>query len=155
MDARDFLILGGVAVAGYFGWRWWKGAIVTNAAQSAPGTAVGNAASSMTETGARTTVFGGVFGTRRLLMPPPRDPVPTAVAGTAPASMSPDFATNPTMRVGVLHAVLGNQPVAPSPSNNRFTGPLGIRAGVGTRPLGDPPQPADPAPTWFSLRGIG
>jgi hypothetical protein len=155
MDSRDLLILGGVAVAGYFGWRWWKNAIVTNASESAAGTAVGNAASSMTETGARTTVFGRVFGTKRLFLPPSRDPVPTAVAPTAPALTTPDFATDPKMRLGVLRAVLGNLPVAPSPNNDRYTGPNGILADAGTQPGPAPRQPADPSPTWFSLRSIG
>jgi hypothetical protein len=68
--------------------------------------------------------------------------------------MSPDFMVNPTLRVGVLRAVLGNMPVAPSPSNVRYTGPNGIRAGVGTQPLGDPPNPGDPTPTFFALQGI-
>lgn len=155
MDSRDFLILGAAAVAGYFGWKWWKDRIVTNAAQTDAGSAVGNAASSMTETGARTTVFGGIFGAKRLFLPPPRETTPTTVAPTAPASMSPDFATNPRMRVGVLTAVLGNQPVPPSPSGIRYTGPNGIKAIQGTQPGPTPPQPADPAPTWFAIRGLG
>jgi hypothetical protein len=155
MDSRDLLILGGVAVAGYFGWRWWKARTITNASQNAAGTEAGNAATSMTETGARTTVFGPAFGVKRLFLPPVQPPIAPTVAPTAPAAASPDLVTDSKLRAFVLQANLGNLPVAPSPSNVKFTGPAGIRAGVGTGTPADPAQPGDPGPTFFALRGIG
>jgi hypothetical protein len=151
MDSRDLLILGGVAVAGYFGWRWWQSRAVTNAATDAPGTVAGRSAANMTASGASSTVFSKSVLSKNLLSPLMSvGPKLTSVTGPATAP-----ATNEALRVSVLRAVLGPLPVAPSPNNLRFASADGTPAVQSQQPIGSPPQPGDPLPTFFSLRGIG
>ncbi len=151
MDTRDLLILGGVAVAGYFGYRWWQSRVVTNAQTDAPGTTAGRIASSMNVAAALTTTFGGSTFTKRLL-------APMNVQGLkAPSATGPAVApeTNNALRMDVLRAVLGPLPVAPSPNNLRFASSEGTPATRAQMPIGSLPQPGDPTPTFFGMRGIG
>jgi len=146
MDSRDIIILGLVGVGGYFAWRWWTNRPIVDAQQTAPGTAPGNAASSMTDSAARTTVFGGAV-TQKLLAPIvssaalSKKPLPTASAGTVANQQLKAY--TPVQRQ-VVSAVLAPMPNAPSPNNLRYTS-TGIVGVNGTQPKGDQPQPGDPS----------
>jgi len=146
MDSRDIIILGLVGVGGYLAYRWWTNRPIVDAQQTAPGTAVGNAASSMTDSAARTTVFGGAV-VQKLLQPIVssaalnKKPLPTASAASVANAQLRAFKPVQTQ---VVSAVLAPAPVAPSPNNFRYTsvGILGVNA---TQPKGDQPQPGDPS----------
>lgn len=161
MDSRDLLILGGLGVAGFFAWRWWKKVPAANQAQQPKNDVQGSAASQMTNGAARSTVFGGSILARNLFKLPefPR-PKPAATLPpymTQSARADWEMSTNPTQRGFVLNAILGPLPVAPSPNNNRYFSPDGGLTGDGDLPSGSPRDPGDPAPTFtnpFAMRGI-
>lgn len=157
MDSRDLIIGGAVVVGGYFAWRWWKTRPIANAAQTAPTTFAGYAASSMTETAARTTMFGQSL-VRRLLSPitsftartSPK-PAPTANAGAVVAQENSSFGS---VRRQVLAATLAPMPVAPSP-DGFIRSSVGILAPLGTAPKGDQPGPGQPGQNYLlQTRGI-
>jgi hypothetical protein len=151
MDSRDLLILGGVAVAGYFGYQWWASRAITKASTDAPGTDAGRSASSMTDDAARSTVFGGATLAKRMLAPI-RTLIAVPPSVTGPPQAPP---VNETLRTSVLRAVLGPVPVAPSPNNLRFASSDGTPAVMSEMPKGSQPQPGDPVPTFYALKGIG
>lgn len=155
MDSRDFIVLGLVGVGGWLAWRWYK-----NRTGKAPGTPSGDASSSMTDTGARTTVFGGGIMFQKLLSPTliHRDatsdirPRPTAPPIIPIQNQNRTFIP---VRNQVVDAVLAPLPISPSPSGQRFV-LTGITAPAGTSPDGDQPQPGDPGPeTVIQTRTIG
>jgi len=160
MDSRDFLILGGLGLAGFFAWRWWKKQPVTDQAQQPSSDVTGAAASSMTPAAARSTVFGGGTFMKGLLSPPmllkPKAPTPAPTQTGTVADW--EMGTNGIQRNFVLGAILGPLPVAPSPNNDRFSTPDGNQGALGTQPAGSPPQPGDPSPTFtnplFAHRGL-
>lgn len=157
MDSRDIVVLGLLGVGGYLAWRWWTNRPIADAADTAPATVAGAAASSMTASAARTTVFGGGTLVKRLLGTPvpimPSSPrlSPTAPAAVLAGKMNANYA--PVQReVGA--AVLAPLPVAPSPNNLRWSA-TGLLAPVGTMPRGDQPQPGDPSPaTILQTRSV-
>ena len=145
MDSRDLIVLGLVGVGGYFAYRWWTGRPITNAENTAPNTVDGAAASSMTETAARTTVFGAskiqkLLGTFNAV-PAARLMSPTAPAGQLAAEQLAAFKGE---QAKVSNAVLAPAPNAPSPNNFRYSS-TGVLAPVGTQPDGEQPQPGDPS----------
>lgn len=157
MDSRDLIIGGVVVVGGYFAWKWWKNRPITDAQQSAPSSAAGAAASAMTDSAARTTVFGPCL-VRRLLSPltsftgrPTTKPAPTAGPGPVVAAEQSSFART---RATVLSATLAPMPVAPSP-DNFIRSSVGILAPLGTAPRGDQPSPGSPGTYVLQTRGIG
>jgi hypothetical protein len=155
METKDLLLGGAVVVGGYFAWKWWKSRPVSNAAQTAPKTFAGAAASSMTESAARTTVFGASF-TKRLLSPLTSftarlgsKPLPTSGPGPVVAQERSTFGA---VRAQVLNATLAPMPVAPSP-DGFIRSSVGILAPIGTMPSGDQPSPGDPL-NILQTRGI-
>lgn len=152
MDTRDLLILGGIGVAAYFGWRWYNRNVQTAQGSPAAARELGNTAgASMTADAARTTVFGGGVSFRRLLSPPTVSKLPLLPRPTDPPAPSPE---TPGLRAFVLRAVLGPQLVAPSPDATRLVPSVGTSALEGTTPNGDQPNPGDPDVVFYSRRGI-
>ncbi len=157
MDSRDLIVLGLVGVGGWLAYRWWKAQPIANAQNTAPDEPAGAAASSMTGSAARTTVFGGMLA-RKLLDPigfgtvRPKLPAPTGSAVAVVADQAPAYFK---VQRQVSSAVLGPMPVAPSPNNFRFTS-TGVMAPIsGTAPSGDQPSPGDPSPfTVMQTAGI-
>lgn len=159
MDSRDWILLGLVGVGGYCAWRMWKGRPIVNSQVTAPSTTAGMAASSMTDSAARSTVFGGASITKRIFGPvmvsrplASRLPAATAPATTVAARQASSF--GPEL-AKVEAATFAPVAVAPSGSAMHFvaTGILGFE---GTAPHGDGPQPGDPSPQQvLQTRGIG
>jgi hypothetical protein len=160
MDSRDLIVLGLVGVGGWLAWRWYTNRPVANA-QSAPlmgsGSVAGLNTSSMTTSGASSTVYGGGFLNRRLLAPPvspgaaPKLPAPTASAGAVARLQLSAF--KPVEAI-VSSAALSPTPTAPSPNNDRFTA-TGLVGSAGTMPAGElDPLGAPGKATILQTRGI-
>lgn len=159
MDSRDWILLGLVGVGGYCAWRMWRGRPVVNAQMTVPSSTAGMVASSMTDSAARSTVFGGASLTKRIFGPvmvskplAARLPAPTAPGTVVAARQAAHFQGE--LRK-VTDATFAPVAVAPSGSAMHFvaTGILGFE---GTSPSGDGGQPGDPSPQQVvQTRGIG
>jgi len=157
METRDLVLGGAIVVGGYFAWKWWKNRPIVDAQTHAPSSVAGANASSMTETAARTTVFGPSL-VRRLLSPLTSftarinsKPAPTANANTVVANQTASFAD---VKAKVLAATLAPMPVAPSP-DGFIRSSVGILAPIGTAPRGDQPAPGQPSTSYIlQTRGV-
>lgn len=151
---RNLLLVGGLGVAAYIGYRWWTGRQIADAANTAPTTVAGGSASSMVDTAARTTIFGGGSVSKGLLGIIGGARRPIGIKPTAPATLAAvQSSTWSGTRGMVMAAVLGAQPVAPSPSS-QIVSSVGIVAPGKTAPTGDQPGPGSPPPPIISMRGI-
>lgn len=159
MDSRDWILLGLVGVGGYCAWRMWKGRAVVNAQVTVPSSTAGLAASSMTDSAARSTVFGGASITKRIFGPvmvskplASRLPSPTAPATVVSSRQASAFGPELAKVEAATFAPIA---VAPSGSAMHFVA-TGILGFDGTAPSGDGPQPGDPSPQQVvQTRGIG
>jgi hypothetical protein len=158
MDTGDALFLGVLGVGGFCAWRWYKRQPVPDAARIAPSSTAGAVASGMTDSGARTKLFGGGIISRRVLDPirTPLSPRAKMIAPTAPASSVVQAQTKALRAVqpSITNAIFAPDTTAPAGSVRHYvsTGVLGLQ---GTAPAGDGPQPGDPSPmTILQTRAI-
>ena len=138
MDTGDVLLLGGIGVAAFFGWRWYKGLPVANAGQTDGGSLAARNASSLSADAARQTLFGGSTLFRNLL-------TPTSVVRSSKVGIDPTGAPvkvqNPLLPA-VVGAQFAAQVNAPSPSASRVQSPDMQLQLSPTMPRGDQPQPS-------------
>lgn len=113
MDSRDVLILGGVGLAGYLGWRWWQ------RTQAAPRPSTdGAATSTMTRAAALATQAGAT------LLGGLRSGTAPLAAGRPPGFFSSSSYVLQSAAKSASNALALNarpQPVAAAPNTNYFT----------------------------------